>query len=103
MLSYSSLGVKSVLSFLRGNELVVLEEGADIIVVPISPSLVGKTLAASDIRARTGLNVIAIDGAAGCITNPAASTLLPEGGGIVAIGSLEQREVFMREYARTQR
>ena len=103
VLSYSSLGVKSVLSFLRGNELVVLEEGADIIVVPISPSLVGKTLAASDIRARTGLNVIAIDGAAGCITNPAASTLLPEGGEIVAIGSLEQREVFVREYARTQR
>ncbi|MBX3219798.1 MAG: NAD-binding protein [Labilithrix sp.] len=103
VLSYASLGVKSLLSFLRGNELVVLEEGADVIVVPVPPSLVDKTLADSDIRARTGLNVIAVEGKRRCITNPAASTRLPEGGEIVAIGSLEQRETFMREYARPQR
>ncbi|MBX3217999.1 MAG: NAD-binding protein [Labilithrix sp.] len=103
VLSYSSLGVKSLLSFLRGNELVVLEEGADIIVVPVPASLADETLADSDIRARTGLNVIAVEGAAGCVTNPAPSTRLPKGGEIVAIGSLEQREAFMREYARPQR
>ena len=99
VLSYSSLGVKSLLSFLRGNELVVLEEGADIIVVPIPPSLAGKTLASSDIRARTGLNVIAVQSAEEIVTNPPASTPLPGGGEIVAIGSLEQRQTFMREYA----
>jgi len=99
VLSYSSLGVKSLLSFLRGNELVVLEEGADIIVVPIPPSLAGKTLADSDIRARTGLNVIAVQSAEKIVTNPPAATPLPDGGEIVAIGSLEQRQTFMREYA----
>ena len=102
VLSYSSLGVKSVLSFLRGNELVVLEEGADVIVVPIPPSLAGKTLAGSDIRARTGLNVIAVQSKEKCVTNPPASTPLPRGGEIVAIGSLEQRQAFMREYAGTK-
>ncbi|HVJ89305.1 MAG TPA: NAD-binding protein, partial [Labilithrix sp.] len=101
VLSYSSLGVKSVLSFLRGNDLVVLEEGADIISVPVPPSLAGKTLAESDIRARTGLNVIAIQvGHEECITNPAASTRLPSSGELVAIGSPEQRQMFMRAYER---
>lgn len=99
VLSYSSLGVKTVLSFLRGNELVVLEEGADVIMMPVPPSLAGKSLAESDIRARTGLNVIAIQTKDECLTNPAATTRLPEGGEVVAIGSLEQRQRFMREYA----
>lgn len=98
VLSYSSLGVKSVLSFLRGNELVVLEEGADVILVPIPSSLAGKTLATSNIRARTGLNVIAVQSKDVCVTNPPASTRLPAGGEIVAIGSLDQRQAFIREY-----
>ncbi len=102
VLSYSSLGVKSILSFLRGNELVVLEEGADVILVPIPPSLAGTTLAASDIRARTGLNVIAVQSKDRCVTNPPASTRLPPGGEIVAIGSLEQRQTFMGVYAGTK-
>jgi voltage-gated potassium channel len=100
VLSYSSLGVKSVLSFLRGNELVVLDEGADIIVVPIPPSLAGKTLRESDVRARTGLNVIAVQRGNDVVTNPAPSTVLPEGGELVAIGSLEQRQNFIREYGK---
>jgi len=100
VLSYSSLGVKSVLSFLRGNDLVVLDEGADIIVVPVPSSLAGKTLRESDVRARTGLNVIAVQRGDDVITNPPASTVLPEGGELVAIGSLEQRHTFIREYAK---
>lgn len=102
VLSYSSLGVKSLLSLLRGHELVVLEEGADLIVARIPPVLAGKQLGESDIRARTGLSVIAIQGEGGkdVVTNPAASSVLPSGGEIVAIGSLEQRQAFVDAYAR---
>lgn len=100
VLSYSSLGVKSVLSFLRGNELVVLEEGADIIILPVPASLAGKTLAESDIRAKTGLNVIAVQTGDDALTNPPATTKLPAKGEVVSIGSLEQREIFIREYGR---
>lgn len=102
MLSYASLGVKSLLALLRGHELVVLEEGADIVMVPIGPALAGKTLAESDIRARTGLNVIAIQKDDEVITNPDASTRLPEAGEIIAIGSLEQRLAFVRAFGREQ-
>lgn len=103
VLSYTSLGVKMILSLLRGNELVVLEEGADVIMMPVPPSLVGRTLAESDIRGRTGLNVIAIQTKDSCVTNPDASARLPADGEVVAIGSLEQRQSFMREYARASR
>ncbi|MBX3189695.1 MAG: NAD-binding protein [Labilithrix sp.] len=98
VLSYGSLGVKSVLAFLRGHELVVLEEGADIVVVPVAATLAGKTLAESDIRARTGLNVIAIQKGDDVVTNPPASAIFPEGGEIIAIGSIEQRQTFVRAY-----
>lgn len=100
VLSYSSLGVKSVLSFMRGNELVLLEEGADIIVVAVPPCLAGKTLAESDIRARTGLNIIAVQTGQDALTNPPAATRLPANGELVAIGSIEQRDAFVREYSR---
>jgi Trk K+ transport system NAD-binding subunit len=100
VLSYSSLGIKSVLSLLRGHELVVLEEGADIVVVPVPPELEGKTIAQADIRARTGLNVIAVQRGAETTTNPSSSTILPRGGEIVGIGSSEQLQAFVRAYGR---
>lgn len=99
VLSYSSLGVKSLLAQLRGHDLVLLEEGADIVVVPVPKALARKTLAESEIRAKTGLNVIAIQDKDGeVVTNPPASSVLPEGGEIVAIGSIEQRQAFVRTY-----
>ncbi len=103
VLSYSSLGVKSLLSLLRGHELVVLEEGADLIVARIPATLAGKRLGESGIRARTGLNVIAIQNqdASEVLTNPDPSTVLPEDGEIVAIGSLEQRQAFVDEYGKS--
>ena len=100
VLSYASLGAKSLLALLRGHDLVVLEEGADIVVAPIGPALAGKTLAQSDIRARTGLNVIAVQKGDDVVTNPDASTVLPEGGEVIAIGSPEQRAAFVRAFGR---
>ncbi|MBX3226596.1 MAG: NAD-binding protein [Labilithrix sp.] len=100
VLSYSSLGVKSLLALLRGHELVLLEEGADVIVVPVPPSLADKTLGAVDVRARTGLNVIALQDGDEVVTNPTAATRLPRDGEIIAIGSVEQRAAFVREFAR---
>jgi Trk K+ transport system NAD-binding subunit len=99
VLSYSSLGVKSLLAQLRGHELVLLEEGADIVVVPVPASLIDKTLAESDIRAKTGLNVIAIQERDGSVTtNPPVGTPMPRGGEIVSIGSVEQRQAFVRAF-----
>lgn len=100
VLSYSSLGVKSLLALLRGHELVVLEEGADVLVIPVPPSIADKTLGEVDVRARTGLNVIAFQLGDDFVSNPTAATRLRRGGEIIAIGSADQRAAFIREYAR---
>jgi K+/H+ antiporter YhaU regulatory subunit KhtT len=78
----------------------VLEEGADIFALEVPPSLANKTLTASGIRARTGLNVIALQEGDEAVTNPPASARLPPGGEIIVIGSTEQRIAFTREFAR---
>jgi Trk K+ transport system NAD-binding subunit len=98
VLSYNSLAVKSVLSLIEGRDLVIVGEGADLIVELVPEVLQGKTLAESEIAARTGLNVIAVEHASGGTTNPPADTELPKDGELVMIGTAEQhlrfRELF---------
>ena len=65
--------------------------------MPVSPVLAGKTLADSDVGARTGLNVIAIDDGDGTVeSNPPAGRKLAAGEQLLAVGSGEQRDLFVR-------
>ena len=96
VLSYDSLGVKSLLALLHHREVVVLGEGADLFVLAIPSMLAGKSLAESEIGARSGLHVIAIQKDGDAITNPPATALLPEGGELIVIGTSEQRLHFAR-------
>jgi voltage-gated potassium channel len=98
VLSYGSLGVKSLLALLHRRELVVLGDGADLFVLKVPSSLVDKTLAESGIGARTGLNVIAIQQGEQLFTNPQASARLPKGGELIVIGTSEQRLAFARDF-----
>ncbi len=98
VLSYSSLGVHSVLSIVQGRELVVLGEGVDLFYVTLPRMLVGKTLADAAIGERTGLNVIAVqhDGQVEAI--PAADQPLRSGSSLIVLGSAEQRDAFSEVY-----
>ncbi len=99
VLSYSTLGVQSVLSIVKGTDTVILGEGVDVFVEPVPPSLVGKTLAESGIGAHTGLNVIAVQSADEVLANPAASTQLVAGSELVLLGDPEQRRGFRERFA----
>lgn len=98
VLSYASLGAESVFSIFQNRELVVLGEGIDIFAAEVPSSLKGKTLGKSDIGARTGLNVIAIQKAGSTLTNPRADTVLEAGSELLMIGSTEQRESFYTNF-----
>ena len=98
VLSYTSLGAELVFSILHNRELVMLGEGIDIFLVTIPKSLVGKTLGKSEIGARTGLNVIAIQKAGDITTNPKADTVIEEGTELLMIGTTEQRHAFNTEF-----
>ena len=99
VLSYSTLGVESVLSFLQGREVTALGEGIEIFAVPVLPSLAGKTLAESEIGSRSGLNVITLQQEGHVINNPPASTVLESEAEIVLFGTPAQRQAFHQAFS----
>jgi Trk K+ transport system NAD-binding subunit len=99
VLSYATLGVESVLSFLQGREEAALGEGIEIFAVPLPVRLAGRTLAESGIGARTGLNVITLRQNGQVINNPPAATLLEPGAEIMLFGTAAQRQAFHREFS----
>jgi len=93
-LSRSSLAIQTLISLILGRELIVVGEGVELFVEPVPDHLVGKALAASQIGARTGLNVIGIRTNGELVANPTASAELEGGSELVMIGTAEQRERF---------
>lgn len=94
VLSYATLGVNSIMSILMGNDLVVLGEGVGLFHVAVARSFAGRTLAESEIGARTGLAVIAIENGGHVQTELSPGTVLTAGSTLVTIGSTEQRRAL---------
>ncbi len=93
-LSYTSLGVESIYALLAGRDMVLLGEGVEFFALPIPPAVAGRSLAESELGARTGLNVIAIETDEGVEANPPADRPLPARGKLLALGTAAQRERF---------
>ena len=93
-LSYTSLGREYVIARLHGREPVMVGEGADFFLVEVPESLAGISLAESDVGARAGLIVIAIEDGGETLTNPPPSAILPAGGRLLMLGTTGQREAF---------
>lgn len=100
VLSYATLGAQAILALLDGRDLVVIGEGTDLFRVDTPASLVGKTLAESEIGTRSGLNVVAVDTPSGMIANPPPETRLERGSQLVMIGTMEQRTRFAKAHER---
>lgn len=99
VLGSASLGVETAFAILKRREIVVLGEGVDLVSMPLPPQLEGQTLAGSQIGARTGLNVIALQHSDTVTTNPPASTVLEKGMELVMLGSVSQQQRFMEEFS----
>ena len=95
VLSYASLGAQAVLSVLRGKELIVLGEGVNLFSMRLPPSLDGKTLTETEIGARTGLTVIALQQDGGITTHLTAETVLASGTKLLMLGDTQQRRDFV--------
>jgi Trk K+ transport system NAD-binding subunit len=94
VLSYTTLGVESVMSLLRGYELVVLGEGVELFAIEMPPSLQGRRLADSGIGSRTGLSVVALERGGMLVTSLTRDTRLDPDAALIMLGSLEQRRKF---------
>jgi Trk K+ transport system NAD-binding subunit len=98
VLSYESLSVNAILSVLKGRKLIVLGEGFDLHAIPLPRQLEGRTLAESEIGAKTGLQVIALQHNGTVVTNPTGSALLEAEMEIIVLGTTAQRRHFSEVY-----
>ena len=101
VLSHTTLGVEAVYSALKEKRLVVLGEGVDLFTRDVPSSLTGRTLAESEIGARTGLNVVALEHNGDFETALSGSTTLPADGRLIMVGSEEQSEKFVAVFERS--
>ena len=86
------------MSLLQRRESVILGEGFDLFYVAVPASLAGETLAASHIRARTGLNVLALRLPDDVIVPATAAMVLHPDGELVMLGDESQRRNFNEEF-----
>ena len=98
VLSYASLGAEAVMSLLQQRESVILGEGFDLFYVPVPASLAGESLATSHIRARSGLNVLALRLPDGVVVPATASMVLEPDCELVMLGSEPQRMDFTEAF-----
>ena len=98
VLSYSTLGVKSLLALVLGSHATFVGEGVDLLVEPVPQSLAGERLRDAGISERTGLNVVALEQPGGEVENASAGTLLAEGAALVMLGTRAQRKAFQTEF-----
>jgi Trk K+ transport system NAD-binding subunit len=94
VLSYSSLGIDSIMSLVTGDAPVILGEGVRLFEVRVPPSLAGQPLSQTSIGSRTGLSVVAMERNGGLTTQLTGETLLAAESTLVMLGNLEQRQKF---------
>lgn len=100
-LSYTALGVAAVLAEIDQREFSLLGGELDLLSVPVPASLAGRELAESDIGAKTGLIVVAIQRNGETLTNPPADAVLTRDAELVLIGDADQRHAFFRTFGRS--
>ena len=103
VLSYTTLGVDSIMSLVDGNATVMLGEGVRLFEVRVPRSLAGRQLTATGIRSRTGLSVVAIEENDRVTTQLTAETLLPAGGTLLMLGNADQRQQFADAFEQSGR
>lgn len=94
-LSYASMGANTIFNLLRSSDTLLLAEGVNIFSVTVPDSLIGKTLADSAVRSRTGCSVLAVESEGERRINPDPFSELPAESKLVLIGTLEAEREFL--------
>ena len=101
VLSYTSLGVESIMSLVSGDATITLGEGVRLFEVAVPPSLAGRRLSETGIGSRTGLSVVGIEMQDALVTQLTADTVLAPGSRLVMLGSDGQRSRFGDAFERS--
>jgi K+/H+ antiporter YhaU regulatory subunit KhtT len=93
-MSYASMGANKILNILRPDEVLMLAEGLHIFKARVPASLTGETLAETQIRRKTGCNVIAIHSGDSFNINPDPTVKLKANEELILIGTAEAEKEF---------
>jgi len=103
VMSYASMAANTILNLLKPDEFVMLAEGLNIFRVRVQPTLVGKSLADSQIRSQTGCSIIAIYDQGKMHINPDPAFCFGENNELILIGTVEAEGQFFKMYSETTR
>ena len=103
VLSYASMGANAVFNLMRGGQTLLLAEGLRVFQSAIPPSVAGKSLGQSKIRTRTGCTVISVEEHGKRELNPGVDFVMPHGGRMFLVGTLEAEDKFLEVYPRASR
>jgi Trk K+ transport system NAD-binding subunit len=98
VLSYASMGASAIFNHLRHGSVQMMVEGLYAKRIPIPPGMRGKSLLESQVRARTGCSVVAVDDGKKLVVNPSATLPMPMLGEVVLIVTPESEQRFVEEF-----
>ena len=99
VVSYFPMEANAIFGVLQKGNLLLLAEGLDVFTVGVPAALAGKSIADSQLRQKTGCNVLAVREAGGTarVADPAAP--LPSGAQIILIGDQEAAHAFFAAFS----
>jgi len=98
VLSYASMGASAILNLLNRGEILMVAEGLDVFEMETPESLVGKTIAESQIRDLTGCTVVAIEQDGVTHINPDPFVPLSAAARMVLIGTVAAESRFLKRF-----
>jgi len=101
VLSYTTLGVDTIMSLLGGHPPMLLGEGVELFTIGVPDPLTGRALRDSGIGSLTGMSVVALQQGGRLTTQLTSDTVLPAGAELLVLGSVEQRRAFAERFDET--
>jgi Trk K+ transport system NAD-binding subunit len=98
VMSYASLGANAIFNFLMNEETMLLAEGLNFFHLPAPRPLIGKVLAQSGIREKTGCTVVAIQHRGETIINPEPTHPINQGDELILIGTYDAENSFLGKF-----
>ncbi len=98
VMSYATTGANVLFNLLQRADILVLAEGLDAFRLPVPPALIGKSLIESNIRQKTGCNVVAVVQGQDFDVNPDAHVPLPADAELVVIGDVDSETRFFAHF-----
>jgi len=101
VMSYASMGANSVINYLKGDNVLMVAEGLHVFREPTPEVLRNKTIAKSNIRARTNCSVIAVEVTnKGTVINPDPDHVLSANDELILIGTSDAERSFLTSFRR---